>query len=240
MNRAQAAGVFSRGRNTIDIRTGGLSQQFRSLQRQLRSGNTTIERMEARDMVVGDGTTSAGLFGTEGFIPLIERAMLYYGPMLQLCTVIATTDGRNTNMPTVDDTANEADVVGEAADVSATQDPSIGNKEWETVKLRSKKVKYSAESAEDSVFDLFALLTDLLGERLGRGANKVWTLGSTTKVDELWRLHLLALQRPRLVLRPTTRWPRRLSNCTSASMRRTELLVAASCVMTRIWLVSRS
>lgn len=177
VKRGHDAGLFRRGRNTIDIRTSNPSADFRQLQRKLRRGYD-LDSMQERDLAVGDGTTSAGLFGTEGFIPLLERVMLYFGPMLQIATIMNTSDGRDTDMPTVDDTGNEADIVDEAADVSATQDPTIGEQTWKTKKLRSKKVKYSPESSEDSVFDLFALLIDLLGERIGRGANRYWTLGN--------------------------------------------------------------
>ena len=176
--RAADAGLFRRQGRSIDFDAGRTSQEFKGVQRQLRSGRK-LESLDTRALTVGDGTSSAGYFGTEGFIPRIERAMLYYGPMMQVATVLQTNDGRDINMPSVDDTGNQADIVGEAADVSATQDPTVGTLEWKSSKLRSKKVLYSAESAEDSVFDLFALLTDLLGERIGRGANYYWTLGGT-------------------------------------------------------------
>lgn len=179
VQRGLEAGLFSRNRNRLDVRASNPSPAFRQLQRQLRSGKD-IESLQERALAVGDGTTSAGLFGTEGFIPLLERAMLYYGPMMQVSTILQTADGRDTDMPTVDDTGNEADIVGEAADVSADQDPTIAELTWQTEKLRSKKVLYSPEASEDSVFDLFALLIDLLGERIGRGANRFWTLGSTS------------------------------------------------------------
>jgi HK97 family phage major capsid protein len=178
VQRASEGSVFNRNGRVLDVYAGRTSQEFKNIQRQLRSGKP-LERLDTRALTVGDGTASAGLFGSEGFIPRIERAMLYFGPMMQICTVLQTNDGRDIHMPSVDDTGNMADIVGEAADVSAVQDPTIGDLEWKSSKLRSKKVLYSAESAEDSVFDLFALLTDLLGERIGRGANYYWTLGGT-------------------------------------------------------------
>lgn len=177
VSRGKKAGMFRSQRNAMDLQTPNWGNEFRKIQRLLRSGQS-IDSLEARDLVIGDGSTSAGLFGTEGFIPLLERNMLYFGPMLQVCNVLTTSDGRDTDMPTFDDTGNEADIVDEAADVSATQDPTIGEITWKTKKLRSKKVKYSAESAEDSVFELFSLLAAALGERLGRGANRYWTLGN--------------------------------------------------------------
>lgn len=182
IDRAQDSGAVKVGRSLINLRSQDPGPEFKRIQTQLRAGHT-IDSVLARDLTVNDGSTSAGYFGQLGFIPQLERAMLYFGPMLQICTVIRTADGRQLDMPFVDDTANEADVVGEAAAVSATQDPTISENSWKSVKLRSKKVKYSAESAQDSVFDLFALLVDLLGERIGRGANRVWTLGSSTDVQ---------------------------------------------------------
>jgi HK97 family phage major capsid protein len=128
---------------------------------------------------VNTGASSAGYFGTSGFIAQIERIMLYFGPMLQVCRVLSTNDGRAIDMPTVDDTANSGTDVAEGASVATATDPTIGEVSWLTRKIASDKVLYSAEAEEDSVFDLFSLIVDLLGERIARKANALWTLGGT-------------------------------------------------------------
>jgi HK97 family phage major capsid protein len=178
VKRAAEANVFRGKGNSIDVRAGNITQEFRDLQRQLRQGRT-LESLEARALTVNTGASSAGFFGTSGFIAQIERIMLYFGPMLQVCRVLSTNDGRAIDMPTVDDTANTGREVAEEASVATATDPTIGEVSWLTRKIASDKVLYSAEAEEDSVLDLFSLIVDLLGERLARRANALWTLGGT-------------------------------------------------------------
>jgi HK97 family phage major capsid protein len=178
VKRAAQESIFRTNGNTIDVRAGQITQEFRELQRQLRAGRT-LESLEARALTVNTGASSAGYFGTSGFIAQIERIMLYFGPMLQVCRVLSTNDGRAIDMPTVDDTANSGTDVAEAGSVATETDPTIGEVSWLTRKIASDKVKYSAEAEEDSVFDLFSLIVDLLGERIARKANALWTLGGT-------------------------------------------------------------
>lgn len=178
VRRAAEERVFRTNGNQIDVQAGLITQEFRELQRQLRAGRT-LESLEARALTVNTGASSAGYFGTSGFIAQIERIMLYFGPMLQVCRVLSTNDGRAIDMPTVDDTANSGQDVAEAASVATETDPTISEVSWLTRKIASDKVKYSAEAEEDSVFDLFSLIVDLLGERLSRRANSLWTLGGT-------------------------------------------------------------
>lgn len=178
VQRAEAQGLFRRNARTIEVQAGGITQEFRDMQRQLRAGRT-LESLEARALTVNTGASSAGYFGTSGFIAQLERIMLYFGPMLQVCRVLSTNDGRAIDMPTVDDTANSGTDVAEGASVATATDPTISEVSWLTRKIASDKVLYSAEAEEDSVFDLFGLLVDLMGERIARKSNSLWTLGGT-------------------------------------------------------------
>jgi HK97 family phage major capsid protein len=178
VKRASEERIFRSKGNTIEAFAGQITQEFRDLQRQARAGRT-LESLEARALTVNTGASSAGYFGTSGFIAQIERIMLYFGPMLQVCRVLSTNDGRAIDMPTVDDNANSGQDVAEAASVATATDPTIGEVTWLTRKIASDKVLYSAESEEDSVFDLFSLIVDLLGERIARKSNALWTLGGT-------------------------------------------------------------
>jgi HK97 family phage major capsid protein len=178
VKRAAESNVFRGKGNQIEVMAGNITQEFREMQRQLRAGRT-LESIEARALTVNTGASSAGYFGTSGFIAQIERIMLYFGPMLQVCRVLSTNDGRAIDMPTVDDTANSGTDVAESASVATATDPTIGEVSWLTRKIASDKVLYTAEAEEDSVFDLFSLIVDLLGERIARKANALWTLGGT-------------------------------------------------------------
>lgn len=174
VQRARAAGVVALSRKGLDIRLGNPTPQFRQYQQARREGRD----VQLRDLAFGDGSGNAGTLGPDGFIASLQQNMLYHGPMMQIATVLITDNGRKATLPTFDDTGNEGALVSEAASVSATADPTISELEWSTYKLKSGKVKYSAESEEDAVFDLPALLGQACGERLGRGANRYWTTGT--------------------------------------------------------------
>lgn len=174
---AQKVTRVRRGKESgLELRLNPISNEFRQMQYMRRNG----QQVDSRALAFGAGAGNAGTLGPEMFINNLERNMLFFGPMLQVATVIQTDHGRTGEMPTVDDTGNEGDIVGEAADVSAAQDPTISEITFPTYKIRSKKVIYSAESEEDSVFDLPALLGSLLGERIGRGMNNYLTVGTNS------------------------------------------------------------
>lgn len=180
IKRAQQQKVIgrsSKGAYSIDIGDGATN--FRDIQRQARSGKS----IAARALAIGDGTGNLGDQGdSDVFLNELERNMLTHGPMFQVGRVIRATHGRKFSAPTVDDTGNEGDIFGEASDVSATQDPTFGEQEWPTYKVRSKKIIYSAEGEEDVEYNLPGLLGGLCGERIGRGGNRYLTTG--TGIDQ--------------------------------------------------------
>lgn len=182
VGRAQKQGVIvARGRGGYDIDIGAGPNNFEDMQRQARNGQS----IESRDLAFGDGAGSVGSQGDSNvFLNELERNMLTHGTVSQVARVIRTGHGRKFSAPTVDDTSNEADIVGEAADVSAKQDPTFGDQEWPTYKLRSKKIVYSPESEEDVEYNLPGLLGSLCGERIGRGGNRYWTNGTGTGQPE--------------------------------------------------------
>lgn len=174
--------VFVRNKQLV-VRLQPADGRFRALQRQLRYDRGSSDP-ESRALAFGAGAGNAGVLGPEGFIANLEMNMLLHGPMLQVADVWRTEHGRPLPGPYVDDTANEGDIVGEAASVSATQDPTFSEQTWNAYKIRSKKVVYSAEAEEDSVFNLPALLGQICGERIGRGANRYLTTGTGTSQPE--------------------------------------------------------
>ncbi len=133
---------------------------------------------QQRALAFGAGAGNAGVLGPDGFIAALERNMLAYGQVAQVCTILRTDNGRKIDAPYADDTANEGDIVGEAAAVSAAQDPTLGEQSWGAFKIRSKKIIFSSEAEEDSVFDLPTLLGEMCGERIGRGQNRYMTTGT--------------------------------------------------------------
>lgn len=129
------------------------------------------------------GTTTAGGFTvpTE-LIPMIDRAMKAWGPMYDeaLCTVITTGSGNPMKLPTVDDTAVTAEPHTEAAALTddGGKDATIGQKSLDAYAFDSEFIRWSWELDMDSIFSFEALLSQLIGERLGRTANLQLTTGT--------------------------------------------------------------
>lgn len=163
MQRAKEQKLFRQGAKGLDVRLGMTPAETRAKQRAL---------------AFGAHAGNVGVTGPEGFISVLEQNMLTHGPMLQVATIMYTDSGRNMQAPFVDDTSNEGDIVAESASVSAEADPTFGELVWGAFKMRSRKVIYSSEAAEDSVFDLPNVIAGLLGERLGRGMNRFMTTGT--------------------------------------------------------------
>lgn len=168
MEKANRQGVCSLGKRGLKIQLS----------------RATDLQAKQRALAFGGGAGNVGTLGVANFVERLEVNMLAHGPMAQVATVIRSDNGRDLNAPYGDDTANEGDIVGEAAAVSATADPTFSQQVWKAWKLRSKKVIYSSEAEEDSFFDLFNVLADMLGERLGRGENRYCTTGTGTSQHE--------------------------------------------------------
>lgn len=123
--------------------------------------------------------TAGGYTVPDDMVRSLERAMLYYGPMRQVATVIRTSGVGDLSMPTSDDTSNKGAILGESTAVSE-QDVSFGAIVMRAHKYTSKLVKVPTELLEDSAFDVAAILGDALGERIGRILNDHFTTGTGT------------------------------------------------------------
>lgn len=137
-----------------------------------------------RALAFGAGAGNAGTLGPDGFINALEINMLAHGPMAQVCSIVRTDNGRPYSAPYADDTANEGVIVAEAASVATNADPTISEQIWSAYKITSKRVLFSSEAEEDSMFDLGTVLGEMLGVRLGRGQNRYMTTGTGTAQHE--------------------------------------------------------
>lgn len=131
------------------------------------------------------GTTTAGGFTvpTE-LLAEIEKAMKAWGPMYDsdICRVITTSGGNPLKLPTVDDTASTAEphTENEALTDDGGKDVTFGQKSLDAYAFDTEFVRWSWELDADSIFNMEALLGELLGERLARIANKQLTIGTGT------------------------------------------------------------
>lgn len=131
------------------------------------------------------GTNTAG-----GYTVPVELAnfivlsMKDWGPMYNedISTVISTSSGNIINIPTVDDTSVTAGkhTEGTALTDDGGKDATFGQKQLGAYVYDTEFVKFSMELAQDSIFNMESLLGSLLGERLGRIANRELTVGDGT------------------------------------------------------------
>lgn len=126
------------------------------------------------------GTNSAGGFTVPiGFSGELEKAIKYFGPMLNVGRTMVTSTGNLINWPTVNDTANVGGLIAENADHAASvTDVAFANLQLTAYGFTSGIVKVSNELLQDSAFDMSVELSALLGERLGRALNTFFTTGT--------------------------------------------------------------
>jgi HK97 family phage major capsid protein len=123
-----------------------------------------------------DTDTAGGFTVPEGFVPNLERALLQFGGMRNIATVLRTETGNNLPWATSNDTTNEGAVVGENATIT-TQDPTFGQIEFFAYKYTSLMVRVPMELLTDSAFDIASELGMMLGERIARRTNRDYTAG---------------------------------------------------------------
>lgn len=129
------------------------------------------------------GTDSAGGYTVPtDFSGEIDKSMAAWGPMWDASIVreLSTSNGRQIDWPTVDDTANTGRIKAEnaAVDDDGTDDATFGEKALNAYVYDTGMVKIPLELLSDSAFAMEPLLSDLFGERLGRTANQVLTTGT--------------------------------------------------------------
>ncbi|OKP79777.1 capsid protein [Ensifer adhaerens] len=131
------------------------------------------------------GTNSAGGYTVPVELAnFIVKSMKDWGPMYNedVATVISTAGGNIINIPTIDDTSKTGAKHTEGAAVAddGSQDAVFGQKQLGAYVYDTEFVKFSMELAQDSIFNMETLLGALLGERLGRIANRELTIGDGT------------------------------------------------------------
>lgn len=161
------------------IRAGGDVSELTAEERAvLRSG---VQRdAEFRAQTVGT-TTAGGYTVPVELANMMVKTMAAWGPMYDedICTSIITASGNQINIPTVDDTAVEVVKHTEATALTddGGSDVTFGQKRLDAYVFDTEFIRWSYELAQDSIFNVESLLGQLLGERLGRRANKELTVG---------------------------------------------------------------
>lgn len=170
----------------VNVRRGEIAIElpgnFNDVRRQLRRDR--IAGIERRDTTYYTSTTAnyGGQTVPQGFVYNLERALLEFGGMLEVADVLRTDSGNDMPWPTVNDTGNKGELLGEASDSTdstvSDKNVSTSSKTLKAYKFSSKLVRATAELLEDSAFNLVEVLGSMLGERIGRVMNDYWTTGT--------------------------------------------------------------
>ncbi|MCM2292289.1 phage major capsid protein [Allorhizobium sp. BGMRC 0089] len=136
---------------------------------------------ETRDQLTATGAAGGFTVPTELEAEII-KAMKLWGPLYDeaICTMISTSKGNPMLVPTVDDTDREADELAEGGDLKedGSGDVEFGQKALNAYVYATPFIKWSFELDADSLFNMESLLGGLVGERLGRLANRKLTVGT--------------------------------------------------------------
>lgn len=107
----------------------------------------------------------------------LEEALLAYGGMREVATIIRTNTGARLPWPTCNDTSEEGEIIGEGDDHNE-QDVVFSQLNLDAFKYSSKKLGVSVELLQDSTLNMAQTLGSLLGTRIGRITNRHFTTGS--------------------------------------------------------------
>jgi HK97 family phage major capsid protein len=170
------------------------SQQARSTASYKASFDSFLRTGErnAELRALGDASGAQGAqLVPQGFERELEVKLKYWNGIANIARVVNTPTGNPLLWPVMDDSSNSGEWLAEAGAVT-NADPTFTNVTLGANLLSSKQVKVSVALAQDSAFDMGALLLDAFGERLGRAQDTAyWTGdGSTIPVTGL----LTALQ----------------------------------------------
>lgn len=99
--------------------------EYTPRQMQVRAMFANKSELEARALSVVTG--SAGAYTVpQGFIPILEDAMLFVGGVRPAATVFRTDTGNPLPYPTDNDTANEGELLAENSSIGSSVDPTFG------------------------------------------------------------------------------------------------------------------
>lgn len=141
-------------------------------------GDVDVRELRAQ----GISTNEAGGYTVPtGFLPNVVKAMQAYGPMNEgvLPNVITTSTGSTLYVPTFDDTAGIATIIGEATKAPET-DVQFGQLALGAHKYTTGEIKVSRELLQDAAVNVISIIEDAMSERLGRALNRHFTIGTGT------------------------------------------------------------
>ncbi len=150
------------------LRTGTPNQDIAHLRARGRDSEMDIK------MAQSEGTPAAGGYLVpDGFRTKLVERMKAYGGIANVAEEFNTSTGAPIEWPTIDDTANVGEIVAEGGTFASGADMTFGTADLGAYKYMSGgasnlPVRVSVELLQDSAFDVEALVSKLLGIRIGR------------------------------------------------------------------------
>lgn len=137
------------------------------------------ERRTIGDNPMTVTTTAGGYMVPEGFVPQLERAMLAFGNVMGVADVLRTESGNDLPWPTINFTSNAGEA--KAINTAALDDkPAVGQTVFKAFKYDSKMILVPWELMQDSAFNMEAVISEGIGEIMGRLMNVQLTTGVGT------------------------------------------------------------
>ena len=116
----------------------------------------------------------------EGFVNQVEINQLAYSGVLQAADIMRTSGGNEIPWPTMDDTSNEGEIIGQSQNVGASVDPTTGVITFKAYKFSSKPILIPYELLEDEGVAprLPIIIANMIAERIGRAKERFYTNGT--------------------------------------------------------------
>lgn len=144
-----------------------------------------LVRRESRANLSAQVPTSGGYLVAPGSMASsFEMNLLAFGGVRQVAEEFTTQSGEPFLWPTVDDTSNSGEQLGENTSIGSGTNPSFSQKLWQAYKFSSKPVLVPTELMEDDQYDISARLGEMLGIRLGRITATKYATGSGASTPE--------------------------------------------------------
>jgi HK97 family phage major capsid protein len=106
----------------------------------------------------------------------LEVALLEFGGMRQVSTIVRTSTGAELPFPTLNDTSNSGALLGEGLEHTEL-DTTFDQMVMHAYKYTSRRVPVSVEYLQDNAINFVGRIGSILGERIGRITNTHFTTG---------------------------------------------------------------
>lgn len=143
----------------------------------IQAGAQADKAGEVRAMSVNTDAAGGYLAPAEFQKRLLEATLAFGGVRNSGATIITTADGRDIQVPTIDDTANSGARLAENTAVASATDMTFGLKTLKAWKYTSNLILVPSELIQDSVFDVLGLIARKLAERLARTTSNDFSNG---------------------------------------------------------------